>query len=223
MEQSEEEVAKKFGIDIEALKREQLKLAKELKLKDSLKLSEITKIGAIASFIVKNRIISTVIVCDKNSEILEQQYFVDKLNFPYIYGFRAYRELNSMIEAINKLNERPDIILVSGHGITHPRLGLASHLSLAVNLPTIGVSNSLFEGNKVSENGEDILLNNKKVGKVLQSKEKSNPLYISPGNRISIESAYEFIKSLVRPPHKMPEPLHLSHKYAKEVQEEINV
>lgn len=223
MEQSEEEVAKKFGIDLEALKKEQVKLAKELKLKDSLKISEITKIGAIASLIIKNRIISAIIVCDKNCEILEQQYFVDKLNFPYIYGFRAYRELNSMVEAINKLNERPDIILVSGHGITHSRLGLASHLSLAVNLPTIGVSNSLFEGNKVSENGEDILLSNKKVGKVLQSKEKSNPLYISPGNMVSIESAYEFIKSLVKPPHKMPEPLHLSHKYAREVQEEINV
>ena len=58
------------------------------------------------------------------------------MRFPYISGFRAYRELPSMVEAFNKLEEKPDVIFVPGHGIAHPRLGVASHFSLSVGVPT---------------------------------------------------------------------------------------
>jgi len=221
----EQELIKKFNIDIEALKKEQLNLAKSLSIKDSADFSLATRFAAIENLCVKNKIISAVIVCDKDFNIIEQQYFFDKLRFPYLYGFRAYRELPSMISAFNKLNEKPDVVLIMGHGITHPRLGLASHFSLSTGIPSIGVSNSLFEENETSKNGEDILKKNKKekVGKVLQSKENSNPIYISPGNLISIATAYDLTKKLIKHPHKLPEPLHLAHKYAKNVKEELKL
>ena len=68
---------------------------------------------------------------------------------------------------------------------------------------------------------EDILLNGKKVGKVLQEKPGSKPLYISPGNKISIETAYELAKKFIILPHKLPEPLHIAHKYSKEIRKEL--
>jgi len=219
----EKELIAKYNIDIEALKREQIKLAKNLVIKDSMDFSLATRFGAIENLCIKNKIISAIIVCDKICNIIEQQYFFDKLKFPYLHGFRSYREMPAMIEAFNKLSEKPDVVFIHGHGICHPRLGLASHFSLSTNVPTIGVAGELFEENKIEDNGEDILLGDKKVGKVLRSKEKANPLFISPGDKISIETAYNISKSFIRLPHKLPEPLHLAHKYAKNVRKELRI
>lgn len=217
----ENELIAKYGIDIEALKKEQVKLAKGVELKDNQDFLIADRIAAVENIIVRNQILSVVILCDKDFNIIEQQYFLDKLRFPYLNEFRSYRELPAIVEAINKLNEKPDVIFVHGDGINHIRLGIASHLSLSVGIPVIGIADSLFEGNKLS--GEDILKEGKKVGKILQSKEKANPLYISPGNNISIETAYNLSKALLKQPHKLPEPLHLAHRYAREVKDELKL
>ncbi|MEK6885831.1 MAG: endonuclease V [Nanoarchaeota archaeon] len=217
----EAELIKKYNIDIEMLKKEQIKLAKSLTFKDSQDFSIVDKIGAVETAIMQNRIVSVIIVCDRDFNIIEQQYFADKLRFPYLNEFRSYRELPTLVEAFNKLTEKPQIIFVRGHGITHPRLGLASHFALAVNTPVIGVADNIFEIDKIE--GENILKDGKIIGKVLQSKEKSNPLYISVGNGISLKSAYELTKGFIKQPHKLPEPLHLAHKYAKSVSDEIKV
>jgi len=217
----ESELIAKYNINIESLKAEQLKLSKEITLKDSQDFTNIERIAAVENIIIKNQIISVVIVCDKEFNIIEQQYFLDKLRFPYLNEFRAYRELPTMVEAINKLTESPDIVLIRGEGIMHPRLGMASHLSLSVGIPVIGIADSIFDGSEVS--GEDIVKDKKKVGRILQSKEKSNPLFINPGNKISIETSFNLIKNMIKLPHKLPEPLHLAHKYAKEVREELKL
>jgi len=213
-----EELAKKYNIDLKKLEQEQEKLAKQLEIKDSINFSNMEKIGAIDNAFHENMIISACIVVSPEMELVEQEYFSDKMKFPYITGFRAYRELPAMIEVFNKLEEKPDVVFISGHGISHPRLGMASHFSLSVGIPTIGVASSLLAGEVKKE---DILLNGKKVGKVLQEKPGSKPLYISPGNKISIETAYELAKKFIILPHKLPEPLHIAHKYSKEIRKEL--
>ena len=135
--------------------------------------------------------------------------------------FRSYRELPTMIEAFNKLNEKPDIMFIKGHGITHPRLGLASHFALITGIPTVGIAENLFEENKIE--GEYILKDGKKSGMILQTKERANPLYISPGSNVSTLSAYNLVRSTVIPPHKLPQPLHLVHRYAKQVKDELKL
>lgn len=217
----EGELVKKYNLDLEKLKQEQIKLGKTLELKDAVDFSTIERIGAIETIIIRDKIIAGVIVCDKNFEILEQQYSLEKLKFPYIHEFRSYRELPSMINAFEKLQVRPDVVLISGHGITHKRLGIASHFSLFMGVPTIGVTESLFEGNKIKD--KEIFNELKLIGKILQSKEGSNPLFISPGNKISINSAFNLCKSLIKHPHKMPEPLHLAHRYARSVKKELGL
>jgi deoxyribonuclease V len=218
----EKELIKKYSLDIEQLKREQQRLSKSLQIKDEMNFSEISRIGAISNIVIQNQIISAIIICNEDYEIIEQQYFLDKLRFPYLRDFRSYREIPSMIEAYNKLNEKPDVMLINGPGIAQGTLGIASHFSVYTNIPTIGVSSELFEGNEIKNNNE-IFLNEKKVGNILLSKEKSNPLYISPGNRISIESSLNVIKNMIKPPHKLPEPMHLANKYAKQVREELKL
>jgi len=213
-----EDIVKKYNIDTKKLEEEQKKLAQQLEIKNSRNFSEIEKIGAIDT-IFANKLISACIVTDMNFEILEQEYSVEKAKFPYIPGFRAYRELPTMISCFNKLEEKPDIILIPGHGIAHPKLGLASHFSLLADIPTIGVAKNLLIG---EVKGEDILLEGKKVGKILQIKKGANPIYISPGNKISIETSLEVVKKLVKEKHKMPEPIRLAHKYAKEIMKELS-
>ncbi len=216
-----EEIAAKYGVDLKKLEKEQAELAKSLQLKDACDFSLAERIGAVENIVVKDKIISAMIVCDRNYEIIEQEYFLDKLRFPYIHGFRAYRELPSVTAVFNKIKEKPEVVLVDGEGINHSRLGIASHFSLASGVPCIGVSDHDFEGNEVS--GENVLMKRKKVGKVLISKIGSRQLYICPGDKISIASAFELVKSMIVAPHKMPEPLHLAHKYAKSVQKELKL
>jgi deoxyribonuclease V len=217
----EGEIVKRYGLDLEKLKQEQIKLAKNLKIKDSMDFSLGEKIGAVDTIMVGNKIISAAVVFDRENNVIEQQYFLDKLKFPYLHEFRSYREVESMVGAFNKLQERPDIVLIRGQGITHPRLGLASHFSILVNTPSIGVSDSLFQENKVDE--ENIIKDGKKVGRVFLSKEGSTPIYLSPGNNISLASSVEVVKRLIVFPHKFPEPMHFAHKYVREIKEELGL
>lgn len=216
-----EEIAGKYGLNLESLKQEQLKLAKGLSIKDSIDFSSSIRFAGVDAVIVKNQIIGVVIVCDKEFNILDQQYFIDKLRFPYIYGFRSYREIPAIVEAFNKLQEKPDLVFISGPGIIHPRLGLASHFSIITGVPSIGIADNVFEENKIE--GEDVLKEGKVAGKVFLSKLGSTPIYVSPGDKISIKTSLDISKSFIRPPHKLPEPLNLAHKYSKSVRKELNL
>ncbi len=215
-----EEIVKKYNIDLEKLKKEQETLAKGLEIKDNPDLI-IDKIGAVDNIFIKNKILSCIILCDRNFEILERVYSFEKAKFPYLPGFRNYREMPAIISAFEKLNEKPDLFFVTGQGTIHSRLGLANHFGLATRIPTIGVSNSIIDCEYKEEDNSEIKKQDKKVGRVLISKEKSNPLFISPGNLISVEKSYQLAKEFIKSPHKRPEPLHLVGKYCKKVKKEL--
>lgn len=224
LDSRKEELSKKYGIDFDKLEREQIKLAKELEIKDKIDFSLAELFGAVDNIFIKNKILSCIIVCDKDFEILDRSYVLDRVKFPYFPGFRAYRELPSMIQAYEKLNEKPDVVFISGQGLIHPRLGLAGHFSLATGVPTIGVSSSLIDCEVDGEvkQAADILKGDKKVGKVLVSKPGSNPMFISPGDKITIKSAYDISEKFINLPHKRPEPMHLASKYSKDVKKELS-
>ncbi len=213
-----QDLIRKYGINLESLKKEQLEIAKQLEIKDSIDFSLADKFGAIDNTFVQNKLLSCIIVCDRNFEIIDRAYVLEKVKFPYIPGFRNYRELIPMAMAFEKLREKPDIVFIPAQGILHPRLGLASHFSLVVDVPTIGVSEVVVDG---EIHGGDVIRDCKKIGKVLLSKPGSRPMYISPGNKISVEKAYELSKSLINLPHKKPEPLHLAGRYTKQVRKEL--
>jgi deoxyribonuclease V len=213
------EVIERYNIDLGKLKKEQEKLAKSLRIEDSINFELAERIAGVDNIFFRNKTISVIVVLDSDFEVLEQEYFSDKVRFPYISGFRAYRELPSMVQAFNKLDEKPDVVFIRAHGILHPRgLGLASHFSLAVNVPVVGIADFLLVG-KIK--GEDVLLDGKVAGKVVKTKEGAKPLFVSPGNMISLESAAELVRKFTREPHKLPEPLRLTKRYAKEVRKEI--
>jgi len=223
LDSRKDELAKKYGIDFDSLEKEQVKLAKDVVVEDGFDMGLVERYGAVESVFVGNRILSCVVVCDKDFEIVDQAYVIDKVRFPYFPGFRSYRELPSMIAAFEKLRERPDVMFVSGQGVIHPRLGLASHFGIASGIATIGASGSYIDCEVGKDDGDDIVRDGKKIGKVLIGKEGSKPLFISPGHNVGVDSSYKISRELIKLPHKRPEPIHLASKYAKEVRKELMV
>ncbi|MBS3074380.1 endonuclease V [Candidatus Pacearchaeota archaeon] len=214
----EAETIKKFGIDIESLKREQSNLAKNITLKDETEFNNIEFIGSFSNIIIGSKILSAVVVTDKAFNIVDEKFFIDRVNFPYLAEFRSYRELPAMLKALEQLEQKPELFLIDGLGINHPRLGEASHFSINTDIPSIAITDNSI-GFNISD--DKLFINDKEVGRVIQTKQGSKPLFVSPGSGVSIETAVKIVKDLVRPPHKLPEVMKLARKYAKKIHGEL--
>lgn len=216
-----EQEAEKKGINLETLKEEQKKLASQVSTKDSFDFSQATRFGAIITEIMGKDIIAVCVILNENLEVLEEKFSIQKLRFPYIPGFRAFRELPVMLDVYEKLEEPCDVFFILGHGIAHPHgLGIASHFGITIEKPTIGVAKHLVygieKGNKVYEKkGRKI------IAEKLQTRQGSKPIYVSPGHLISLKTAVELIKKCLREPHKLPEPIVAARKFAHKVKEEL--
>lgn len=130
---------------------------------------------------------------------------------PYIPGFLSFRECPALTEVWKLLEHTPDLLLVDGQGIAHPRrLGVASHFGLTINVPTIGVAKSRLCGKFLpvgDEAGSTQALwdRDEQIGWVWRSKLRCNPLFISPGNNISMASALYWVEQCTRG-YRLPEP-----------------
>jgi deoxyribonuclease V len=142
--------------------------------------------------------------------------------FPYVPGFLSFRESPSYIAALADLSQPPELLLVDGQGVAHPRgLGIASHLGVHLDIPSIGVAKTLLYGKPDGELDETagsavkLMSRTGQVGWVLRSKNKVKPLYVSPGHKVSMEDALEFVRSLLGK-NRLPEPLGQAHFAAGE-------
>jgi len=149
-------------------------------------------------------------------KLVEVKTVDEQLAFPYIPGLLSFRESPLVLAVCEKLAVTPDLILVDGQGLAHPRrLGLASHLGLLLDTPTIGCAKSRLCGRheepaiapgssaKLVDHGEVI-------GAVLRTKVDTRPLYISIGHKIDLEAAVRWVLACCRG-YRIPEPLRLAH------------
>src|SRR5262249_45254132 len=118
-----------------------------------------------------------------------------KATFPYIPGLLSFRETPPLLEAWTKLKVRPDVLMLDGQGIAHPRrFGIASHIGLFLNLPTVGCAKTLLVG-KYEEPAEQagswspLMDKGEQVGAAVRTKNRVNPVYISPGHLADISSS----------------------------------
>jgi len=205
-------------MDLLELKREQQKLAQKIVLNDGF--TKAKTIGAAYCYPVKDKLLAAVIVCDSSMKLIESKTYLLSDLLPYHSDFQAYREMPAMIEAFNKLENEPDILIVNGPGILHTRkIGIASHLGLVLNVPTIGISQKLPIG--IVQKG-NIFIGKDMLGFEIKTREHSNSIYASPGHLISLGSVLRLIPSMIKYPHKLPEPLHLAIKMAKNDGKKIN-
>ena len=149
-------------------------------------------------------------------KIIGQSTAISKTTFPYISGLLAFREVPALLDAWNKLTDKPDVLVLDGQGIAHERrLGIATHFGLITNTPTIGSAKSRLTG-KYEEPGDEQFAQSpmydkgELIGIALRSKKKCNPIYISPGNMVSMEQSVEIIKNCIRG-YRIPEPTRQAH------------
>ena len=138
---------------------------------------------------------------------------------PYIPGLLSFRELPAVLVALGRLAASPDLVLVDGHGIAHPRgLGIAAHLGVLTGLPTIGVAKSILVGSHdelPAQRGACVPLRHRGrvIGSVLRSKDKVRPLIVSPGHRVSLVRAPQIVLACCRG-YRLPEPTRLADRLA---------
>jgi len=139
--------------------------------------------------------------------------------FPYVPGLLSFREVPAILDALSQLETLPDLLVCDGHGLAHPRrFGLACHLGLLVNLPTIGVGKSRLVGHHPPVGSErsswqPLEDHDEIIGAVLRTRTGVKSVYISIGHRFSLKSALEFIMSCT-PKYRLPEPVRQAHRLA---------
>ncbi len=139
-----------------------------------------------------------------------------RLSFPYIPGLLSFRESPLTLTACGELNLSPDLIIVDGQGILHPRrFGLASHLGLLLDTPTIGCAKSLLCGEHQEPGLEpgsyaEVVDKGEVIGAALRTREGTSPVYVSIGHKIDLESAIYWVRRCCRG-FRVPEPTRLAH------------
>ncbi len=145
-------------------------------------------------------------------ELLEEAGVAGACPFPYRTGLLSFREVPILADAFKRLRQTPDVLLVDGQGIAHPRgLGLASHLGLVLNIPTIGVAKNRLVGAGPEPGPEagaagPLIWEGKVVGLILRTQKGKKPLYLSPGHKITLEESREIALGCVRR-YRIPLPL----------------
>ena len=152
-------------------------------------------------------------------QLQEQTIAKRPTSFPYIPGFLSFREIPAVLDALEKINITPDIILCDGQGLAHPRrLGIACHLGVILDIPTIGVAKSWLIGDyeEVSQqkgSWKYLIHNNETIGALLRTRENVKPLYVSSGHRISLPTAIDYVLQCT-PKYRLPETTRIADKLA---------
>lgn len=183
--------------------------------------------GADASYVKGSDEIHAVVVAFRYPDlaVVERVSASIETSFPYIPGLLTFREGPALLEAFRRLRSEPDVIFFDGQGIAHPRgLGIASHMGILLDRPTVGVAKSLLVGT-VTEPGagrgstSPVLRDGETIGMAVRTKERVKPVYVSVGHRIDLVSAVDLVLATARG-YRLPEPTRQAHLFANAVRRE---
>lgn len=166
---------------------------------------------------------AVVLLSYPDMEMHERHVYEEPLRMPYIPGLLSFREAPAVLGAFRQLRQRPQLVMVDGIGIAHPRrIGIASHLGLWLDLPTIGCAKSLLVGRyDKAALGEEvgswvpIIDKHETIGAVVRTRHKVNPMFISLGHRISLETSIHYVLACGKG-YRLPEPTRLADKLSKD-------
>jgi len=159
---------------------------------------------------------AVVVLSYPELEPVETRVVEGKVDFPYVPGLLSFREAPLTLAAFERLDITPDLILFDGQGIAHPRrLGLASHLGLFLDTPTIGCAKSRLCGNHQIPGPEpgsyaELMDGEEIIGAALRTKAGTKPVYVSIGHRVDLKSAINWVMRCCRG-YRLPEPTRLAH------------
>jgi len=162
-------------------------------------------------------------------KLVETAVASQALDFPYIPGLLSFREAPVCLAAVEKLQTEPDAFIIDGQGVAHPRrLGLAAHLGLFFNKPTIGCAKSRLTGTfeePSAEKGAYSLLKDEKrtdevIGAVVRTRSNVKPVFVSVGNRCTLENAVKLVLNCTTR-YRLPEPTRLAHQHVSKMKGKV--
>jgi deoxyribonuclease V len=166
-----------------------------------------------------------VVLSVPDLRILEVAGATGTIPMPYIPGLLSFREIPLLLEAWEKLDTKPDLLMVDGQGVAHPRgLGIAAHLGVTLDVPAIGCAKSILVGRHepvAPERGsrQPLVYKGETVGWALRTKDKVNPLFVSCGHRVSQETAVRWVLECGRG-YRLPEPTRQAHLASNQLRRE---
>ena len=173
--------------------------------------------GADVSFKGNHGFGSVVVLDYKTLKLLSYSLSRVTVKIPYIPTFLAFREVGAIVSALKKLRDKPDVLLVDGHGMLHPRrCGLATHLGIVTGIPTIGVAKKGLIGEVRGEGRvRPVYYKGEVIGFEVYTSKNKKPIYVSVGHMVTLRDALEVVLKTVKPGFRLPEPIRLAHILAK--------
>jgi deoxyribonuclease V len=191
--------------------------------KDDFKRPVKTICGLDVAYLHQTAIGAAVLLSFPQLKVLEQKIVYCQATIPYIPTFLSFREFTPLSLAYVSIQNKPDLCFVDAHGRAHPRkLGAASHFGILKNIPTIGVAKRLLCGeiDSTSHPYETITLDKEVIGARINSKSGCNPIYVSVGHRISLETAVNMTLQCITK-YRLPEPTRYAHRIATQARLEL--
>ncbi|WP_322490530.1 deoxyribonuclease V [Chloroflexus sp.] len=177
--------------------------------------------GVDAGFVQDGAVIRAAVVVLRFPELAPVDYALvyQPVTFPYVPGLLAFREAPAIIAALDRLREAPDLVICDGHGIAHPRrCGIACHIGVLLDLPTIGCAKQRLVGRftpPVPERGARCPLSDghEQIGWVLRTRADAQPVFVSPGHRVSLDRTPELVMACTTR-FRLPETTRFAHRLA---------
>jgi len=187
-----------------------------------------TVAGADVSFPSRNEALAAVCVLSyPDLKLLECAVAKRRCTFPYVPGYLAFREIPALLEALRKIAAEPDVIICDAQGLAHPRgMGLATHLGIILDRPTVGCAKSRLFGNHhdpgrlKGDQSPLVDTDGKVIGAVLRTRSGVKPVFVSIGNQVDLKMSAELVGGCC-PRYRLPETTRIAHKLAAGVKFEI--
>jgi deoxyribonuclease V len=211
-----------WNLSGEEARAKQRELAGEIVLED--RFDEIRFVAGVDMAINENNGMAraaVVLFSFPDLVVLEKHVYEEPLRMDYIPGLLSFREMPSLLGALAQLKQQPDLVMADGQGIAHPRrLGIAAHLGLWIDKPSIGCAKSILVGTHepVGEAVGDwspLIYKHDVIGAALRTRIKVKPMYISQGHKISLESSIKYVLACGRG-YRLPETTRLADKLSKD-------
>ena len=199
----------------------QQKLARQIDLTQGIKLGNVKTVAGIDTHYHKG-LAAAAVVCLRLKDLVtvETATAAGRVSFPYIPGLLSFREGPVVLDALKKLDSRPDVLICDGQGIALPRrFGLACHMGLLTDMPSIGCAKTWLAGSYSEpgrDKGEYAYLRDGKdvVGAVVRTRKDVRPLYVSIGHQISLKDSIQIVLKCCER-YRLPEPLRMAHSLAR--------
>ena len=168
----------------------------------------------------ERRCLAAVVLWDMREQtVIEQRVAVRPLTFPYVPGLLSFREGPAVLAALRKLRVSPDVLIYDGHGLAHPRrFGIACHVGVILNRPTIGCAKSRLIGThrepgSTRGSAAPLIDDGEVIGSVLRTRDGINPVFVSVGHLIDLRAAQQVVLACaIR--HRLPEPTRIADQLA---------